>query len=130
MNNCSFIGRFVRDPEIRTTSQGKKVVNFSLAISRKFKKNGSKELQEEVSFPDFEAWDSGAELIHKHFVKGDSIAVESSLKTDTWESEEGKKRSKLKFRVNRFFFLGSRKGGGAEAVEEAVAVGDNDNIPF
>jgi single-strand DNA-binding protein len=52
-----------------------------------------------------EAWDTGAETIYKNFRKGDKILTYASVKTDRWTDAEGKQRSKLKFRVDRFEFL-------------------------
>lgn len=104
MNNCVFLGRLTRDPELKYIPSGTAVVNFSLAINRRFKKSdGSSE--NEVAYIDCEAWDSGAETLNEHFQKGDPILIEASLKQDRWETENGEKRSKLKFRVNRFHFM-------------------------
>lgn len=37
MNNCTFIGRLTADPEVKTTSSGKALINFSLAVDRDYK---------------------------------------------------------------------------------------------
>lgn len=109
MNHCSFIGNLTRDPELRSLASGTKVVQFGIAVNRKYKnKNG--ELVNEPTFLDLEAWDSGAQVIADHFAKGDPIVIEdSSAKTEQWEAADGTKRSRLKFRVNRFSFPPGRR---------------------
>jgi single-strand DNA-binding protein len=130
MNQVIETGRLTRDPEIKTFGSGDKqstVVNFDIAVSRKYRKaDGS--LGEEVNFFPCEAWDSGAEAIAKHFSKGDPILVFGSLRNETWDDKDsGKKRVKTKIRVERFeFFEGRRKSANDEAGSsegEAVGVG-------
>lgn len=102
------MGRFVKNPELKTTPQGAKVVNFSLAVTRQYRKNDGTTAKE-VNYLDFEAWDSGAETITRHFTKGKPIIVHCSVKTESWTDTDGNKRSKLRFRVNSFeFVLGSK----------------------
>lgn len=103
VNKFHFIGRFVYDPELRTTTNDKKVTTFRLAVDEHFKRNG--EHVKETSFFDVEAWESGAEVICKYFHKGDPIYVEGSAKQKTWEDSEGKKRSSVIFRAKEFHFL-------------------------
>lgn len=103
MNICHFMGNLTRDPEIRQVgAKGTSVVNFGLAISRQFKKTGG-ETTKETTFIELEAWDTGAETIHRHFKKGSPIIVHCSAKTETWDDKKsGEKRSRIKFRVDRF----------------------------
>lgn len=138
LNKCIFQGRLTRDPELRDAGQSK-VCQFDIALNRTYKKND--QVVNEPSFIACEAWATGAELIAKHFKKGDPIIVEASVKTDTWEDKAtGQKRSKLKFRVNEFHFVGNKKdnGGGGPAADDTPAqeyadagVGNADGeIPF
>ena len=106
MNIIHISGAFTKDPEIKEISSGErctKVVNFVLASSRKFrKKDGSPD--EETTFVNCEAWDSGAETIAKWFNKGDSIIVHGSLKNERWEDKDGNKKYRYKVRVISFEF--------------------------
>lgn len=140
MNKCTFIGNLTRDPELRKTNSDVSVVNFGLAINRRFKRNG--ETVQEVTFLDCEAWDTGADLINKFFQKGDPIIIEdASVRNESWEDKAtGQKRTKLKFRVNQFGFPPKSKdrraaAAGAQSNDEAPppASGEDDgngNIPF
>jgi len=94
-------GNLVKDPELRETNTGAKVVEFRLAVSSVQKsKSGSK--NEEVAYIECEAWDSAAEYIADNFAKGNGMTVEGRFRTDSWETKDGQKRSRLKLRVRSF----------------------------
>mgnify|MGYP003646067228 FL=1 len=103
MNSCNFMGRFVKDPDLKDAN-GVDVVDFTLAINEYRKsKDGSK--TKTVDFLDFVAWDTGAATIAKHCKKGDRIALSCSARQEKWEDKTGNKRSAIKFRVNKFYLL-------------------------
>jgi|TARA_R110002110_G_scaffold15839_4_gene70000 single-strand DNA-binding protein len=106
MNIIHLSGNLTKNPESRDVNIGERsttVVNFTVASSRKFKKKDGT-LDEETTFVNCEAWDSGAETICKWFEKGDSIIVHGSLKNDKWEDKEGNMRYREKVRVSTFEF--------------------------
>jgi single-strand DNA-binding protein len=106
MNIVHLSGALTRDPEVREINSGDrttKVVNFTVASSRRFKKKDGT-TDEETTFINCEAWDSGAETISKWFNKGDSIIIHGSLKNETWEDKDGNKRYRDKVRVANFEF--------------------------
>lgn len=101
MNNCLFTGNIAHDLELKKTDKGVSFVNFKLAVSKKYeRKDGTK--TEDVTFPEFEAWDSAAEFIVNNCTKGTRLIVESSLKERTVDQEDGTKRKYFKFRINNF----------------------------
>lgn len=113
MNKCLFIGRFTETPTLNTvkieaSNKEIHVVNFTLAISRKFKK-GNGITGKQVIFLDFEAWDSGAEVISKYCQKGSKILVITSARNDVYTASDGIKRNKIKFRVEEFELLNDRR---------------------
>ena len=123
MNIIHISGAFTKDPEIKEISSGErstKVVNFVLASSRKFrKKDGSRD--EETTFVNCEAWDSGAETIAKWFNKGDNIIVHGSLKNERWEDKDGNKKYRDKVRVSSFEFPPrSNKKSSEQSSEEPI----------
>lgn len=102
MNLCVFTGRLTRDPESRTTTTGKKVVNFGVAINEGKDNNGN----ELVTFVEFEAWNGQADFVENYFTKGKVINVQSRMRNDTWEDKtSGEKRSKAKFVVDKVNFV-------------------------
>ena len=85
------IGRLTRDPEPRTTSTGKKVVNISLAMT--MGKNPDTG-EQKTEYVDVVAWEGLADIIEKYVTKGTLIYVEGSIQTRSWEGTDGKKNYK------------------------------------
>ena len=123
MNIVHISGALTKTPELKKIANGDKtttVVNFVIASSRRFrKKDGNSD--EETTFVNCEAWDSGAETIAKWFDKGDYIIIHGSLINERWEDKEGNKRSREKVRVSNFEFpprANSKKQDSAETKEK------------
>ncbi len=87
MNKVFIIGRLTKDPEIRTTSTGKKVASFSVAVSDGKDQNG----QELTQYFNMSGWDRLAEIIESYVKKGTKVAVFGSLKNRSWDKPDGTK---------------------------------------
>lgn len=98
MNNITIEGNLTADPELRFTPTGRAVATFSVAVNRRWTDNQGQH-QEETSFFDCEAWQILGENIAGSLNKGDRVIVAGDLKQDTWEAEDGTKRSKHKIRA-------------------------------
>ena len=85
MNKVILIGRFVRDPEIRYTSNDKCCANFSIAVDRKYKQEG----QQDADFPRVIAWGKTAEFIEKYSRQGMKIVIEGRIQTGKYTNKEG-----------------------------------------
>lgn len=126
MNNCTFMGRFTKDPELKTTTGGTSVCSFSLAVDRRFKDaDGNKQ----ADFIDFVAWKGTAEFISKFFKKGDMIAIAGELQTRTYETQDGSKRKVSEVIVNDARFCGGKSNGNAGS-DFPAAYGGNDASNF
>ncbi|NOY99312.1 MAG: single-stranded DNA-binding protein [Chloroflexi bacterium] len=91
LNRVQLIGRLGKDPETRYTPTGKKVANFSLAVSQRWKgKDG--EVKEHTEWVNVEAWGRLGEVCQQYLHKGSLIYLEGRLKTDRYEDKEGEKR--------------------------------------
>ncbi len=93
-----------------------------MCSNRIWSKDGSK--QEEPTFLDITLWGKQAESLAPYLNKGTFIMVEGRLQLDTWETDEGVKRSKLRVVAERIN-LGPRGNSGKR--EEAAAV---EGAPF
>lgn len=125
-NRVILMGNLTRDPEVKFLPSGTSVANFGLAMNESYVDQQTNERKESVCFVDVEAWGRQAEVIGEHFTKGRPILVEGSLKYDSWEAEDGTKRNRLKVRLQRFQFVGSRRdedeaGGGYAQAAPAAA---------
>lgn len=85
MNKVIIIGRLVRNPEIRYTSNGICCASFSVAVDRRFKQDG----QPEADFPRVIAWGKTAEFIEKYFRKGMKIGIEGRIQTGSYKNKDG-----------------------------------------
>ena len=85
MNKVILIGRFVRDPEIRYTTNDKCCASFSIAVDRKYKQEG----QQDADFPRVIAWGKTAEFIEKYFRQGMKIVIEGRIQTGKYTNKEG-----------------------------------------
>lgn len=111
MNRVFLIGNIVTDPELKRLSSGVAVCDLRLAVSDNYK-NKEGELVESTCFVDVIVWDKQAENCEKYLSKGSPIMVDGKLKLDTWETDEGQKRSKIRVRAFRVQFLGRPKDRG------------------
>lgn len=132
VNTVLLAGHLTRDPELRPLGGDKVVVNFSLAINRRYK-SAEGEIKEESTFVDCEAWGRTAELIGQYLAKGSAAYVEGRLKLDSWQDKEGKNRTRLKVVVDNVQFVGppKAKGGGTPSGDtgEVLAAGVPARIP-
>lgn len=87
MNNVSLVGRLTRDPEIRYTNGGLSIAKFSIAVDRRFKKDG----QPDADFPSITAFGKTAEFIEKYFSKGQRIGLVGRIQTGSYQKEDGTK---------------------------------------
>ncbi len=111
-NRVILVGNLTRDPELRYTPSGTAVSDIGLAVNDRYK-NASGEWVEEATFVDVTLWARTAEVASEYLSKGSPILVEGRLKLDTWETNDGQKRSKLRVICERMQMLSGRGEGGA-----------------
>lgn len=87
LNSVNLTGRLTRDPEIRYFDNGTCRARFSLAVDRRFKKEGG----QQADFPNIVVWGKAAEFVEKYFTKGMKMEVSGRLETGSYEREDGTK---------------------------------------
>ena len=107
MNKVYLIGNLTRDPEMRSTSTGIPVCNFSIAVNRRKRADG----QQETDFFNIVAWRQLAELCSRYLAKGRKVAVSGSIQTRTYEAQDGSKRSAVDIVADEVEFLSSAQAG-------------------
>lgn len=141
LNQISIMGRLARDPELRRTGSGKAVTSFTLACDRDFKNSQTGE--KEVDFLDCVAWNSTAEIVEKHFRKGQMAVVTGRLQIRQYTDKSGQKRRQAEILASSVYFCGSKENGytgGSEPdggyrdstpTENFAIIEDSDNqLPF
>ena len=88
LNKSIIGGRLTADPELKQTASGISACTFTVAVNRKYAKDG----QQEADFINCQAWRQTAEFICKYFKKGSSICVTGSIQTRSWTDTNGQKR--------------------------------------
>lgn len=91
LNRSQLIGNVVREPEVRQTSGGQVVANFSVATNRSWK-DASGVRQDSADFHNVVVWGKLAEIVQQYVSKGRKIYVEGRMQTRSWEGEDGQKR--------------------------------------
>lgn len=86
MNNGCYIGRAVRDFELRRLDAGKAVCSFTLAVDRPHKKDTT-------DFIDFVVFGQGAEYLCTYGHKGSTVSATGPLTSRKWVDKEGKNRT-------------------------------------
>jgi single-strand DNA-binding protein len=119
-NKVLLMGNLTKDPDLRYTPNGQAVAVFTVAINRRYK-NAAGELVEKTDFVPIEVWRKQAEHCKQYLNKGSAVYLEGRLQTDSWEAEDGTKRSKMKVVALRVQFMGKPGGAKSEAAKSAVA---------
>lgn len=88
MNKVFLIGNLTKDPDVRTTATGKKVVSFSLAIRDGKDASGN----EVTQYFNCTAWEKLADIIDQYVKKGHKIAINGALKNRSWDGPDGVKK--------------------------------------
>src|SRR5689334_12347745 len=117
LNDVRLVGRLTRDPEVRYTPKGQAVARLDLAVNRRYK-DSMGEWREETTFAPVTVWRDAAERARERLKKGSPIYVEGRLRSSTWETKDGQKRSGLEVEAYRLQFLakaGTEEGGGEDA---------------
>lgn len=103
VNTAILMGNLTRDPELRQTTSGKSVVNFSLALNSAYRDN-SGDWQEKTDYIDVVAWGPLGERVAQYLSKGRRCLVQGRLTSRSWE-QEGQKRSKVEVLANDVTFM-------------------------
>ena len=132
------MGRLTKDPEIRNTQTNNTMVaNFSLAVNRRFVKEGE---ERQADFINIVAWGKTAEFCSKYFRKGQQVGVIGRIQTRTWDDDQGQKHYITEVVAEEVYFADSKKDNPKDEGEEpnvnqaelTVNVVDNrpDDLPF
>lgn len=122
LNKAILIGNLGQDPEVRSTANGSRVANFSIATSRRWKgQNG--EQQEKTEWHRIVAWNTKfstlADVVERYCKKGDRVYVEGSIEYRSWQDREGQTRYTTEINAREILLLGGR-GGGSDDSDEAM----------
>jgi len=140
LNRATILGRLTRDPEVRTTPNGRSVASLAIATNRVWVNQNTGTKEEKVEFHNCVLWGKLAEIAGQYLSKGRRIYVEGRLETRDWTGNDGVKRYRTEIIVDNMIMLDGPKGSTGvsnhddsvppmptEVVEEEIKVED---IPF
>ena len=104
INSVVLMGRITQDIELRSTTSGTSVIQFTVAVER-YGKGDDKQ----TDFINCVAWKNTAEFISKYFGKGRMIAVTGRLQARSYEDKNGNKRTAIEVNVDQASFTGEPK---------------------
>ena len=129
INRVVLVGRLTRDPELRTTTTGKSVCDFSIAVNKRVKPTDG---SSDADFFRVNCWERTAEYVSNYLHKGRLVAVDGRLQTRKYTANDGTNREVVEIVAENVQGLdrprdddgaakgGAGAGGGARA---AVAAG-------
>lgn len=126
MNKFIAMGRLTKDVELKVTNKEKETIiaKFSIAVSRKFKKDG----EPEADFFNCVTFGKTAKFVEEYFSKGQPILIEGQIRNSNYETTEGEKRNKTEIIVENVYFAGSSNKNNDESKKENKKV--DDDVPF
>ena len=141
-NKVILMGRLTSDPELKQSQSGTSVTSFSLAVDRRFNKEGK---PKQTDFITIVAWRQTAEFICRYFGKGQAMLVCGELQTRSWTDNNGNKRYTTEVVASEVNFCEAKNNsegtspsynqngsqsefGGIQAQFEAMSV--DEDLPF
>lgn len=119
VNQVILMGRLTRDPEMRTTTTGKSIASFSIAVDRQGQ-------DDQADFFDITAWEKLGELVNQYLSKGRRCLVQGRLRQDSWDDKEtGKKRTRVEVVATDVTFLDSAGEGGGSGAQSSSSGSSN-----
>lgn len=129
MNKIELLGRLTKDVDVRyTASTNAMVVTFSIAVNRRFAKQGE---ERQTDFFNIVAYGKTAEFISKYFSKGQGIAIVGRIQNNNYE-KDGKTIYQNQIIAEEVYFAGGNKTDKQEEPQFEPSQVDwtTDDLPF
>lgn len=132
LNEVILCGRLTAAPELKTTPSGISVCSLTLAVNRKYSKEG----EQTADFINCVAWRERAEFIAKYFKKGSSLCIIGAIQTRNFTDKDGVKRYVTEVLIDDARFVDSKTDGSqtapgtADTAEEFEVIDDDLGLPF
>ncbi|MBP7190235.1 MAG: single-stranded DNA-binding protein [Rickettsiaceae bacterium] len=141
LNKVTLIGNLGKDPEIRTTSDGKEIATFSIATTESWKDRTSGERKERTEWHRIVVFNDGLVNVIKNYVKkGSKLYLEGALQTRKWVDNAGVEKYSTEVVLQNFnavLIMLDSKGSGDHSSDSSFKSEQNfehsdldDDIPF
>ncbi len=129
VNKAIVVGNLGRDPEVRHTSGGQAVANFSVATSEQWTDKANGEKKEKTEWHRIVVWGKVAELCGQFLAKGRKVYVEGRLQSREWTNKDGVKMNTTEIVANQVVFLSGKGEGAGKGTGAGAASGDDFGPP-
>lgn len=127
MNKVVLIGRMTKDPELKfTPGTGTAVCTFTMAVNRRFKKEG----QPDADFIPIVVWGKQAESTANYMSKGKLLSVAGRIETRSYEAKDGGRRYVTEVVADEVSFLEYGNKNEVQATNDYTPVDDGEDMPF
>lgn len=117
INKVIILGNVGSDPEVRTTTNGRKVATLSVATNHRYTRDGQQ--HEETEWHRVVLWERLAEVAGQFVRKGSAVYVEGRLRTRKWQDQSGQERTSVEIIAREFVILGSPNANDTQAAQSA-----------
>lgn len=119
LNRVSLIGNLGKDPEVRSTQDGMKICNLTVATSETWKDKMTGERKEKTEWHRISILnDRLADVAEKYLRKGSKVYIEGQLQTRKWTDDSGQERYTTEVLLGRYkgelVMLGGRNSDDGE----------------
>lgn len=116
-NSITVMGHLATDPEVRSTSSGKSVGSFRMAVPEGYSRDSK------VTWVTVVAWERMAETVCTWISKGDLVLVSGRLTSDEWTDRNGSKRLTIQIQASTIQLC--RQKGVGQSVDSEAGEGEN-----
>jgi len=129
LNKVQLIGNLGRDPEIRSTQDGKEIANLTIATSESWKDKVTGERKEKTEWHRIVIFNDGLVNVVKNYVKkGSKLYIEGALQTRKWTDQSGVEKYTTEIVLQGFggtlVMLDNKSGGSDSNVQSLPAQGN------
>ena len=117
VNRVILVGHLGGDPEMRYTSSGTPVTNFSLATNERWN-NQDGERQERTEWHKIVTWSKLAEISNQYLTKGQLVFIEGRIQTREWDDKDGNKRRTTEIVASEMRMMSPRSSDGPRQQEQ------------
>lgn len=129
VNKVILVGNLGADPEMKYTPSGTPICTFRLATSETFKDRDGNQ-QERTEWHRVVAWSKLAEICGQYLAKGRQVYIEGSIRTRSWDDNDGNKRFMTEIVARDVQFLGGNPNGQGNGDFGGTPPLGDDDIPF
>ena len=125
VNKAIIVGNLGRDPEVRSTNDGREIATLTVATSESWKDKSTGEKKEKTEWHRVVVFNDGlVNLVKNHIKKGSKLYIEGALHTRKWTDKDGVERYTTEIVLQGFggviTMLDKNNGGGSNNLSESI----------